>query len=73
MPDASPDAPPKRPPAYREGSVVRYRHVDTEGSGRILSVGRDGCWVESLEPRPADRRRCTIRHEAILPPDEPGE
>jgi hypothetical protein len=44
-----------------------------KAAARILSVGRDGCWVESLEPRPADRRRCTIRHEAILPPDEPDE
>jgi hypothetical protein len=56
----------------RVGQICRYRHSETEGSGKILSVGADGVWVESLERDPWQRRRCTVRHANIVPPDQDG-
>jgi hypothetical protein len=53
--------------SYKIGDICIYRHQDVEGSGRIIAMGRDGCWIESLEKDPWKRRRCTVRHEAIQP------
>jgi len=56
-----------------EGSELLYNTREA-GCYRVLDRRlHTSCvlaWVESLEPRAIDRRRCTVRHENILPPDQ---
>ncbi|CAH2606243.1 conserved protein of unknown function (plasmid) [Rhodovastum atsumiense] len=57
------DAQPARKP-LRHGDVVKFRHGDVEGQGKIVASGKDGVTVHDGE------REHQVRHDALIHPDD---